>query len=71
MMSIPATIISFFIIAFFFFFFLIGHYLIPGYQTTEKSQTSEMLSNTLLPSINCTVGKNQPACIKVLSKGLA
>ncbi|XP_034558606.1 MAM and LDL-receptor class A domain-containing protein 2 [Notolabrus celidotus] len=32
-----------------------GHYVIPGTHLTEKGQTSEILSKTLLPSLNCTV----------------
>ncbi|KAI3374795.1 hypothetical protein L3Q82_021349, partial [Scortum barcoo] len=32
-----------------------SHYVIPGTHLTEKGQTSEILSNTLLPSSNCTV----------------
>ncbi|XP_031666604.1 MAM and LDL-receptor class A domain-containing protein 2 [Oncorhynchus kisutch] len=32
-----------------------GHYVIPGSHLTEKGQTSELLSSTLLPSSNCTV----------------
>lgn len=32
-----------------------GHYAIPGTHMTEKSQMSEILSKTLLPSSNCTV----------------
>ncbi|XP_038573588.1 MAM and LDL-receptor class A domain-containing protein 1 [Micropterus salmoides] len=32
-----------------------GHYVIPGTHLTEKGQTSEILSRTLLPSSNCTV----------------
>lgn len=54
---------------FFFFFMKIGHYVIPGPYTTE---TSEMLSNTLLPSVNCTVGIysqiKTARCYKVLQK---
>lgn len=68
MMSFPATIVLF--IAFFLLFFFykkIGHYVIPGSQSTVKSQISEMLSNTLLPSINCTVGQHgqiKTACMR-------
>lgn len=32
-----------------------GHYIIPGTHLTVKGQTSEILSTTLLPSLNCTV----------------
>uniref|UniRef100_A0AAY5KAR3 MAM domain-containing protein n=2 Tax=Esox lucius TaxID=8010 RepID=A0AAY5KAR3_ESOLU len=32
-----------------------GHYVVPGSHLTEKGQTSEILSRTLLPSSNCTV----------------
>ncbi|XP_035993676.1 MAM and LDL-receptor class A domain-containing protein 1 [Fundulus heteroclitus] len=32
-----------------------GHYITPGTHLTEKGQTSEILSKTLLPSFNCTV----------------
>ncbi|KAM4557404.1 apical endosomal glycoprotein [Fundulus diaphanus] len=32
-----------------------GHYVTPGTHLTEKGQTSEILSKTLLPSFNCTV----------------
>ncbi|CAJ1072730.1 MAM and LDL-receptor class A domain-containing protein 2 [Xyrichtys novacula] len=32
-----------------------GHYIIPGSHLPEKSQTSEILSKTLLPSSNCIV----------------
>ncbi|XP_044077011.1 MAM and LDL-receptor class A domain-containing protein 1 isoform X2 [Siniperca chuatsi] len=32
-----------------------GQYVIPGTHLTEKGQTSEILSKTLLPSFNCTV----------------
>uniref|UniRef100_A0A8C4IGG5 MAM domain-containing protein n=1 Tax=Dicentrarchus labrax TaxID=13489 RepID=A0A8C4IGG5_DICLA len=32
-----------------------GHYVIPGTHLTERGQTSEMFSKTLLPSSNCTV----------------
>ncbi|XP_074507832.1 MAM and LDL-receptor class A domain-containing protein 1 [Sebastes fasciatus] len=32
-----------------------GHYVIPGTHLVEKGQTSEILSNTLLPSSNCSV----------------
>lgn len=33
-----------------------GHYVIPGKHKTVSGQTSEILSRTLLPSSNCTVG---------------
>ncbi|MED6241113.1 hypothetical protein ATANTOWER_028659 [Ataeniobius toweri] len=32
-----------------------GHYVSPGSHLTEKGQTSEILSKTLLPSFNCTI----------------
>ncbi|KAM7379552.1 hypothetical protein PAMP_005098 [Pampus punctatissimus] len=32
-----------------------GYYVIPGTQLTEKGQTSEIISKTLLPSSNCTM----------------
>ncbi|KAJ8011341.1 hypothetical protein DPEC_G00057130 [Dallia pectoralis] len=32
-----------------------GHYVTPGSHLTQKGQTSEILSSTLLPSSNCTV----------------
>ncbi|XP_054624893.1 MAM and LDL-receptor class A domain-containing protein 1 [Dunckerocampus dactyliophorus] len=32
-----------------------GHYITPGNHLTEKGQISEILSNTLLPSSNCTI----------------
>ncbi|XP_047444387.1 MAM and LDL-receptor class A domain-containing protein 2 isoform X2 [Mugil cephalus] len=32
-----------------------GRYVIPGTHLTEEGQTSEILSKTLLPSLNCTV----------------
>ncbi|KAL0966606.1 hypothetical protein UPYG_G00297350 [Umbra pygmaea] len=32
-----------------------GHYVVPGLHLTEKGQTSEILSSTLLPSSLCTV----------------
>uniref|UniRef100_A0AAQ5YK66 MAM domain-containing protein n=1 Tax=Amphiprion ocellaris TaxID=80972 RepID=A0AAQ5YK66_AMPOC len=32
-----------------------GHYVIPGTHLNMKGQTSEILSKTLLPSLNCTV----------------
>nr|XP_046265191.1 MAM and LDL-receptor class A domain-containing protein 1 isoform X2 [Scatophagus argus] len=32
-----------------------GHYVIPGTNLTEKGQTSEILSKTLLPSSNCVM----------------
>lgn len=32
-----------------------GHYVMPGSHLTDKGQTSEILSRTLLPSTNCTV----------------
>lgn len=33
-----------------------GHFVIPGMHLTEKGQTSEILSKTLLASSSCTVG---------------
>ncbi|XP_018531715.2 MAM and LDL-receptor class A domain-containing protein 1 [Lates calcarifer] len=32
-----------------------GHYVVPGTSLTEKGQASEILSKTLLPSLNCNV----------------
>ncbi|KAF7222228.1 MAM and LDL-receptor class A domain-containing protein 1-like [Nothobranchius furzeri] len=32
-----------------------GHYVTPGLHLTVRKQTSEIISKTLLPSINCTV----------------